>query len=95
MNRVLGVDAGLAHRVPSLQQTPYRIRSGRSKHADRGNDSGAKLDAHLARFVRDGRPTIDGFAVWSYQQTGVVEWKTLARWAESLQARACVARSAS
>jgi len=45
MNRVLGVDAGLAHRVPSLQQTPYRIGSGRSKHADRGNGSGAKLDA--------------------------------------------------
>ena len=45
MNRIFGVDAGLAHRVPSHQQTPYRIGSGRSKHADRGNGSGAKLNA--------------------------------------------------
>lgn len=54
-----------------------------------GPNSGAKLDAHLARFVREGRPTIDGFAVWSYQQTGGSEWKTLARWAEMLAAKAC------
>lgn len=57
-----------------------------------GENSGAKLDAHLARFVDSGNePTIDGFAVWSYQQTGGVEWKTLARWAEMLRAKACVA----
>lgn len=56
-----------------------------------GPNSGAQLDSHLARFVREGRPTIDGFAVWSYQQTGGTEWRTLARWAEMLRVRACLA----
>lgn len=56
-----------------------------------GPKSGAALDAHLAAFVDDGdEPTIDGFAVWSYQQTGASEWRTLARWAEMLRAKACI-----
>lgn len=55
-----------------------------------GENAGANLDAHLARFVDGGgEPTIDGFLIWSWQQTGGVEWKTLAKWAEMLRSRAC------
>lgn len=57
-----------------------------------GENSGAKLDAHLARFVDGGgEPTIDGFVIWSIPQTSGVEWPILKRWGEMLRAKSCVA----
>lgn len=57
-----------------------------------GENSGAKLDAHLARFVDGGgEPTIDGFVIWSMPQTSGVEWPILKRWGEMLRAKSCVA----
>jgi len=56
-----------------------------------GENSGPKLDEHLAKFVDGGdEPTIDGFLVWSYQQVNGVEWAILKKWAGMLAAKACL-----
>lgn len=55
-----------------------------------GPNSAANLDEYLGCFV-DGHENVSGFAFWSYQQLAGVEWKTIAKWAEQLRARACIA----
>lgn len=100
--RQLAGDGGLWGSPQLYTVTPAQVDAGLASWRDRGfrrllpsvptygPNSGAKLDAHLARFVDGGgEPTIDGFLVWSYQQTGREEWATLERWAEMLERRAC------